>query len=217
MTISSALKQIRAVFTAFWDTFLVNNVVLVQAAGLFPVLAMGYNLKYGVALSLCTAAVLIPVSIGDALLSRRIPNWLRPALYVVLSSALLFGVALVLRQYVSPMIYAHLYVFLPLMAVNTLFLLRPAASTADHRVGVTIAAALGSALGFALVLCVACALREMAINGTLWDIPLGYAARFPEAEHPFIGFVLLGFMAATLQWIKQLLRKAIVGRKGDDR
>lgn len=199
-------SSLKTVTSAFWDTFLVNNIVLVQAAGICPILAIGYDLKFGVALSACTTAVLLPVSLFLTALGNRIAAWLRPVLYTLLSSALLFVAALVLRQAISAELYAHLYVFLPLMAVNTLFTYRASATAlrTSLRPVVAVADALGTALGFSLVMCITCALREMAIAGTLWGIPLGYEARFPEAQHPFIGFVLLGFMAAALQWFKQL-------------
>lgn len=200
-------SSLKTVFSAFWDTFLTNNIVLVQAAGICPILAVGYDLKTGVALSVCTTAVLLPVSLCLTLLGDKVAAWLRPALYTLLSSVLLFGAAFVLRQAVSVEIYASLYVFLPLMAVNTLFTYRATTLRASLRPAVALADALGSALGFSLVLCVASMLREMAINASIWEIPLGYEKCFPEAKHPFIGFVLLGFMSAALQWFKALTRR----------
>ena len=191
-----------------WHAFLPQNVVLVQALGLCPILAMGINLRYGVALSVCTVVTLVLSDLLFALLSKHIATRLQPIVYVLLSSLLLFGTSVSLR-FISTEIYAHLYLFLPLMAVNTLYTYRSAIapSVARSTLLVTLADSVGTALGFSLVLCVASALREMAINGTLWNIPLGYEARFPEAAHPFIGFILLGFMAATLQWIKKLLHR----------
>ncbi len=191
----------------FWDTFLVNNIVLVQAAGICPILAIGYDLKFGVTLSLCTTAVLLPVNLCLTLFANRIAPWLRSVLYTVLSSALLFVAALILRQTISAELYAHLYVFLPLMAVNTLFTYRVGTFQTSFQPLVAIADSLGTTLGFSLIMCITCALREMAIAGTIWGIPLGYEARFPEAQHPFIGFVLLGFMSAALQWFKQLISR----------
>lgn len=199
-------SSLRTFLSVAWNAFLPQNVVLVQALGLCPILAMGINLRYGVALSVCTVVTLVLSDLLFAVLSRFIAVRLQPVVYVLLSSALLFGAAVALR-FVSAEIYAHLYLFLPLMTVSTLYVYRTAIapSAVQPPVYVTLADSLGSALGFSLVLCVASALREMAINGSLWNIPLGYEARFPEAAHPFIGFILLGFMAATLQWCKQLL------------
>ena len=199
----------RTCLSVFWNAFLPNNVVLVQALGLCPILAMGINLRYGVALSVCTIVTMGIADLFFALLAKRLAALLQPLVYVLLSTVLLFGASVLLHELISTEIYAHLYLFLPLMAVNTLYVYRSALSPSvtRNRLSVAMADSFGSSLGFSLVLCVASALREMAIAGTLWQIPLGYDARFPEAAHPFIGFVLLGFMAATLQWVKQLFRR----------
>ncbi len=200
---------VRTFASIVWNAFLPQNVVLVQALGLCPILAMGINLRYGVALSVCTIVTLVLSDLFFALFSKHIATRLQPVVYALLSSALLFGAAVLLRLFISAEIYAHLYLFLPLMAVNTLYTYRSAIAPSVIRpsLSATLADAVGTALGFSLVLCVASALRELAINGSLWNIPLGYEARFPEAAHPFIGFVLLGFMAAALQWTKQLLHR----------
>ena len=205
----------RSLFSVFWEAFLPENIVLVQAMGLCPILAIGYDLKVGVALSVCTAIVLLPANLLISLFGKRVPQWVRPPLYAVLTTALLIGAALLLRRFVSADIYATLYLFLPLMAVNSLFTVRASGkqAAAVHPF-LSLCDSLGMALGFALVLCVACAVREAAIAGTLWDIPLGYAARFPEAKHPFIGYVLLGFMAAALQRAKVLWR-GLFASKGE--
>ncbi len=201
-------SSVKSFFAVLWNAFLPQNVVLVQALGLCPILAIGFNLPYGVALSVCTAAVLVPTALVGSWLDNYVSSKLRPLVYALLSSVLLLAAALVLRQWVSPTIYAHLYLFLPLMAVNTLFTYRfTGMASAKVAYLSTLADSLGTALGFGLVLCVTSALREMAINGTIWGITLGYAARFPEAEHPFIGYVLLGFMAAALQWVQYLLHR----------
>ena len=62
--------------------------------------------------------------------------------------------------------------------------------------------AVGTSLGFGLVICVISVLREMAAMGTVWGKSLGYTARFPEAAYPFAAIILLGFMAALLRQIR---------------
>lgn len=203
-----------SLLSVLWDAFLPQNVVLVQAMGLCPILAIGYDLKYGVVLAVCTALVLVPSTLLLSLFGDKLPLWLRPPFYAVFTTVLLLAAAFVLHQYISLDIYAALYLFLPLMAVNSLFTMRSAdVQTARAHPLWLLADSLGAALGFGLVLCVASALREIAIFGTLWDIPLGISTHFPEAQHPFIGYVLLGFMAAALQWMRQWLRR-LSARKG---
>lgn len=57
----------------FIETFIVNNIVLIQAIGICPIIAVGTNLKYGVALTLCTAAVLLPTSLFMSLYGDKLP------------------------------------------------------------------------------------------------------------------------------------------------
>lgn len=65
---SSGFRRLGGIFL---DTFFAKNIVLVQAVGLCPIIAIGINLKYGVALTLCTAAVLLPTSLCMSLWGSR--------------------------------------------------------------------------------------------------------------------------------------------------
>lgn len=186
----------------FFDTFLLKNIVLVQAIGLCPIVAAGTHLKYGVALTLCTAAVLLPTSLFMSLLGDKIPAPLRPPAYTLGASVLLLGAAFIVDKLISTQLYAALYLFLPLMAVNTIFTYRAGGFSVSNRPAAAVVDAVGSVLGFGLVIGVVSALRELAIYGTLWDVPMGFELRLPEAAAPFAAFIMLGFMAAFLQWIK---------------
>ncbi len=197
----------------FLDTFISKNIVLVQAIGLCPIVAIGINLKYGVALTVCTAAVLLPTSLCMSLWGSRIPSWLRPPVYTVAASLLLILAALVVDQWVSHELYASLYLFLPLMAVNTIFTYRAGGFSVSNRPAAALVDALGSALGFGLAICVVSGLREMAAFGTLWGKPLGFRLLLPEAVEPFAGFILLGFMAAFLKWVKSFADRKTAGKE----
>ena len=175
----------------FIETFIVNNIVLIQAIGICPIIAVGTNLKYGVALTLCTAAVLLPTSLFMSLYGDKLPAAARPPVYTLGASALLVGVAFLVDRFISTELYASLYLFLPLMAVNTIFTYRAGGFSVSNRPAAALVDALGSVCGFGLV-----------ISGTLWDKPMGFDLRLPEAAQPFAAFILLGFMAAFLQWIK---------------
>ena len=187
---------------SFVENAITNNIVLAQGIGLCPIIAAGVTLKNGVALTVCTAIVMLPLSLLIPLFGSRIPKWLRPALYVVLASLLLVGAAFGLQHYISSELYARLYLYIPLLAVNMLYY-RNTGIIGVSSVFNTIVDSLGSTVGFGLVICLISALREMAIYDTLWDVPLGYTVDLPEAASPFAAFILLGFLAATLQWSRR--------------
>lgn len=190
--------------------------MLVQAIGLCPIIAAGTTLQYGVVLAICTAAVLLPTSLLMSVVGEKIPAWLRPPIYTVGASLLLLLAAIIVDRYISHEIYAYLYLHLPLMAVNTIFTYRAGGFSVSNRPAAALVDALGSSVGFGLVICAASALRELAIYGTLWGNPMGFSFRFPEAALPFAGFLLLGFMAAILQRIKSLLSR-VKNRKEADK
>lgn len=186
----------------FVENAVSNNIVLFQALGLCPIIAAGVTLQSGVALTVCSAAVLLPLSFVIALVGNHLPKWVRPALYVSLASLLLVGMAFLLDRYISPELYARLYLFIPLMAVNMVYTRSVGLSRVINPVA-TIVDALGSTVGFGLVICAISAVREIAISNTLWGIQIGSGVTLPEAAAPFSAFIILGFMSAWLQWSRQ--------------
>lgn len=186
----------------FMRTFAYDNIVLTQALWLCPIIAAGVSLKRGLALTVCTAAVMIPCSLLMATVGKRLSAVVRAPLYAVLATALMVGCAFLLTTYVSPELYASLYLFLPLVSVNKLFTYHAGGFSAGRTPLQALFDALGTSCGFGVVICVVSALREMAIAGKVFGIPLPYEARFPEAAYPFAAFILLGFMAAFMQHIR---------------
>lgn len=199
----------------FVENAVTNNIVLIQALGLCPIIAAATTLQNGVALTVCTAVVLIPLSFFIATVGNLLPKWLRPAVYVLLASLLLVGAAYVMNTYVSPELFAKLHLFIPLLAVNMLYTRTVGFSSLVNPIA-TVVDAVGSTVGFGVVICLISVLREAAAFGTIWNIPVGTEAiTINAAAKPFVAFILLGFMAAILQWSRQRI-SAFFHRKEDE-
>ena len=56
------------------------------------------------------------------------------------------------------------------------------------------------------------AAREFLGSGSLWGFKLADAI-YPAAKLPFWGFILLGFMAAIVNWIKEIFKKSEKGEE----
>jgi electron transport complex protein RnfE len=193
--------------TTFIDTLFTKNIVLVQAIGISPILAAGVTLKNGVVLTLCTAAVLIPASLFMSLLGERLPAWVRAPIYTVGAAAIMLAAAVFIDRIISHELYAALYVFLPLTAVNTLVSYRAGGFSMSQKPVVALTDAVVSSLGFGLVICIVSGLREIAAYGTLWEKPLNFSVVLSEAALPYAAFLLLGFMAAFLHWLNSVIDK----------
>lgn len=186
----------------FMRTFASENTVLVQGLGICPIIAVGTTLQNAVALTVCTFAVLLPSSLLMSAIGKKLSPVLRAPLYTLLAMLMMVACAFVMNTYVSPELYASLYVFLPLMAVNTLFTYHAGGFSIGRHPLLALTDAAGTSLGFGLVICIVSALREMATGGTIWGYDLGFTVRLPEVAYPFAAFILIGFMAALLQQIK---------------
>ena len=162
----------------------------------------------------CTAAVMIPLSLFVALMGSWMPKWLRPAVYVLLAALILAGCSFLLERYISAELFAKLHHFIPLIAVNMLYARTTGFSSIVHPVA-TVMDAVGSTVGFGLVICAVSAIREVLAFGTLWNIPVQSEVVIPEIAAPFSAFILLAFMAAALQWTRQHI-SAFFRRKGED-
>lgn len=198
----------------FVENAVTNNIVLIQALGLCPIIAVSTTLQNGVVMAACTAAVMIPLSLMMAFLGGAMPKWLRPAVYVTLASLLLVGCSYILEGCISAELYAKLHHFIPLIAVNMLYARTVGFASIMHPV-TTIMDAVGSTLGFGLVICVVSAIREVLAFGTLWAVPMGTDIVIPEMTAPFTAFILLAFFAASLQWTRQRI-SAFFRRKEED-
>lgn len=199
----------------FVENAVTNNIVLIQALGLCPIIGAGTTLQNGVALTACTAVVMIPLSLFVALLGNHLPKWLRPAVYVVLAALLLVGAAALMERYISAELFAKLHHFIPLIAVNMLYARTVGFSSIVHPVA-TVMDAVGSTVGFGAVICAISALREVLAFGTLWNVPVETEMLIPQAAAPFAAFILLSFMAAVLQWSRQRISSFFRGKEEDE-
>ncbi len=195
----------------FFDTFLVRNIVLVKMLGLCPIVVAAVNLKAGVTLTVCVALALLPTAWLMSLVGEKLKPILRAPLYTLIALALLLGAGFVLGTYIEPELYASLYLFLPLLAVNSLMTYRVGGFAVMRRPSEALADALGAVFGFGVVICIVAVVRELLAFGTVWDVVLMPTAPLPAAASPFFAFVLLGFMAALSQFVREMLRRFVAG------
>lgn len=185
--------------TLFFDRALKNNLVLVEGIGLCPLIGGATTLKNSVAMFLCATVTLIITNLLMMAIGKKMPSTLRIPVHTLCASALLCGEAYFINALISTELYASLYLFLPLLAVTTLFAYHGdnVVGAFDPRAG--FVDAFSSAFGFGVVLCLIGGLREIVAKRTIWDTPLPIAADLPQVSLPFAAFLLLGLLAALLQ------------------
>lgn len=142
-----------------------NNPALVQLLGLSPLLAMSRSLATALGLGLATLAVLVSASVAVALLRNRTPDAVRIPLFLLLIATFTGCIELLLQAYRYPL-YQALGIFVPLIAANGA-LLASADTSSRQSLATAARGGLLTGLGFAGVLIVLGALRELLGQGTL--------------------------------------------------
>lgn len=172
-----------------------QNPALRLALGLCPAVAVtttGYN---GLVIGLATAAVLVCSELVISLVRGLVTDWLRLPTFMAIIAAFAAGAQTVLKLY-YPEYNQALGIFVPLIAANTLLIMR--AETFAGEVGPVAAVAdgIGMGVGYACALALLGMIRELFAYGTAF-CQVVFSANFePNAMAllPAGGFMLLGLL-----------------------
>lgn len=174
------------------------NPVLVQAVGLCPVIAMATTLK-GAALLALVATVTITLSefIASAFL-KVIPRWVRTGIYIIMGGGIVTPF-MVLLERVNPELFGSLGIYLPIMAVNSLLVLRCERFGVKLKPLAALTDGFTASVGYSAVLILVGILREFLGSGSIAGFKLFKNMAIPGLLLPFGGFLMIGFAAAALR------------------
>ena len=191
------------------DGLITNNPVLVQLLGMCSTMAITTSLFNGIGMGISVLVILTCCNVVISLLRKVIPNDIRIAVFVVIIAGFVTIVDLVLQAYV-PALSESLGVFIPLIVVNCIIIGRAEAFAAKNSVGASALDGIFQGLGYTIVLCVMCIIRELLGKGTFGGGLLNggdgialFGANFQGAlilTMPFGGFLTLGCLIAAMQY-----------------
>ncbi len=200
--------------TNTYDEFLKGiwkeNPVFVQVLGMCPMLAVTNSAINAIAMGLATFFVLIGSSTLVSLFKNLIPKQVRISCYIIIIATFVTVADYSLLALV-PEIHKELGAFVPLIVVNCMILGRQEAFASKHTVGLAVADAVGTSVGFMFALFTLGSVREILGNGSLFGISL-----FGPHFEPWVvmllppgGFIMLGLILLFFNWLKEK-RESIV-------
>jgi len=188
-----------------------ENPVFVHVLGMCPMLAVTNSAINAIAMGLATFFVLVGSSTLVSLFKNFIPKPVRISCYIIIIATFV-TVADYTLQALIPEVHKELGAFVPLIVVNCMILGRQEAFASKHSVGLAVADALGTAVGFLLALFTLGSVREILGNGSLFGISL-----FGPHFEPWIvmllppgGFIMLGLILLFFNWLQEKKAKAMV-------
>ena len=143
-----------------------GNPALVDMLGLCPLLGVSTSVVNGLGLGLATLAVLVSSNLLVSLSRHTIVEAIRLPLFVMLIAALTTSVELLIKAFAYPL-YTTIGLFIPLIVTNCMILARAELFASRHGPIVAVIDGVSRGCGFALVLIVLGAIRELLGTGTL--------------------------------------------------
>lgn len=144
-----------------------NNPALVQLLGLCPLLAVTSTVVNALGLGLATLLVMIGANISVSLIRHHVPASVRLPAFVMIIAAFVTCAELLMQAYTFRL-YQILGIFIPLIVTNCAILGRADAFAAKNPLLPAATDGLMMGLGFAAVLVVLGAVRELFGQGTLF-------------------------------------------------
>lgn len=151
-------------FQGLWK----NNPGLVQLLGLCPLLAVTNTITNALGLGVATLLVLICSNLTVSLIREWVPKEIRIPIFVLIIATFVTCVQLLMNAYTFGL-YQSLGIFLPLIVTNCAIIGRAEAYASKNPAKQAAFDGLMMGLGFALVLIVLGATREILGQGTLFD------------------------------------------------
>ncbi|MGO2133364.1 MAG: electron transport complex subunit E [Halomonas sp.] len=171
-----------------------RNTVLVQMLGLCPLLAVSATVVNALGLALATLLVLVGSNLTVSLIRRHISATVRLPAFVMIIAAFVTCAELLMAAYAYEL-YSILGIFIPLIVTNCAILGRAESFASRQPPLASALDGLMTGLGFASVLLVLGAIRELFGQGTLFmnmDLLLGpMAANWGIEVFPHLRFLFL--------------------------
>ncbi|GAA6133473.1 electron transport complex subunit E [Oceaniserpentilla sp. 4NH20-0058] len=149
------------------DGLWTNNPALVQLLGLCPLLAVTGTVVNALGLGLATMLVLVGSNVAVSLVRNYVPSAVRLPAFVMIIASYVTCTELLMQAYTYEL-YTVLGIFIPLIVTNCAILGRADAFAAKNGVLPSALDGFMMALGFAIVLVILGAMREIIGQGTLF-------------------------------------------------
>lgn len=175
------------------------NPVLVQLAGLCPVVAASTTLMSAAMLSAVACLELIATCVIASAFFKKLPRWVRVPLYLIIGLVMICPVLWVIETKTLINLSLGMKIYLPLIAINSVVAVHCEQVAVKNSIRLAFYDAASVGIGASAIFILAGVIREILGNGTVGGIALNIPVTFKGMLLPFGCLVLLGFMAAGLK------------------
>ncbi len=156
---------------ALLDPLFNNNPITLQVLGICSALAVTTKMDTAVVMSIAVISVLTFSNFFVSLIRNQIPTNIRIIIQLTIIASLVIVTDQILKAYVYE-ISKQLSVFVGLIITNCILMGRAEAFAMQNPPALSIVDGLGNGLGYALILMMTAAIREVFGSGSFFGIPV---------------------------------------------
>ncbi len=156
---------------ALLDPLFNNNPIALQVLGICSALAVTTKMDTAVVMSIAVIAVLTFSNFFVSLIRNQIPTNIRIIIQLTIIASLVIVTDQILKAYVYE-ISKQLSVFVGLIITNCIIMGRAEAFAMQNPPALSIVDGLGNGIGYALILMMTAAIREVFGSGNFFGIPV---------------------------------------------
>ncbi len=145
-----------------------DNAALVQLLGLCPLLAVSNSVVNALGLAIATVFTLVLTNALVSGIKPIISKEIRISLFVLIIASVVTALEMFMNAYFHEL-YLILGIFIPLIVTNCIIMARAESFASKNTIWLAIKDGFFTGLGFALVLVVIGAIREILGNGSLFN------------------------------------------------
>lgn len=175
------------------------NPVLIQLAGICLVAAASTDVITAVLFSIVFSLVTLVNCLLASLLFKKLPRWVRVALYVIIGLAIVCPISYAVELLELPF-NSRVQMYMPLLAVNSVTSVHCEQFSVKHSVKESLQDAVAVSIGFGGVMLILGILREVIGTASFAGLSLGLDSQLSGMVMPFGGFIILGYIAMFLKW-----------------
>lgn len=182
------------------------NPVLVQLVGLCPVIAASTTFLQAAMLSVAMCVELIAISVLASTFFKNLPRWIRMPLYLMVGLAIVCPALYYLETYSLTEISLGMKIYLPLTAINSVVAVHCEQVAVKSDMKLAFYDALASGIGISVIFLITGAVREILGRATFAGVAVNIPVTLKGMTLPFGCLILLGFLAAGLNFVSAKFR-----------
>lgn len=189
---------------ALFDGLLLGNPILERGLIIAPVVVASYNNKNSLILGLSFFFITYITVFASSFIPKGIPYTIRTIIYTLIACVVFIPTAGLMNNLFPQSIFS-IGVFLPLLVANSLIVVKSESRFHKRRRGYMMADLFFNCVGFFCVIVLVGTIREFLGSGSFLGTPIPGMFTAQAVLMPFSGFIIVGFLAAIVQKIKNAL------------